>query len=173
MLKSRGLLLLPAQSLGENGKSWVAHQHRHGVTIIRRLLLQLASFWTAGRKYRPMAKQVEACCSSPASICYWFVASLVAWGVLSVIGIYWRPLHAPSASGCLFAMAIGCFANWTRNRTFHCGITGPLFLIAGIVFLLAGERMPQVNAQWVWTFVVIGTAVAFLLEWRYAKRSAL
>ncbi len=119
-----------------------------------------------------MAKQVEACCSSPASTCYWFVASLVGWGGLSLIGVYWRPLHAPSAAGCLLAMAIGCFANWTRNRTFHCGITGPLFLVAGIVFLLSGERMLHVNTAWVWTFVAIGTAIAFLLEWRYAKRSA-
>jgi hypothetical protein len=119
-----------------------------------------------------MPKQLEACCSSPSSVCYWLIASLVAWGVLSVIGIYWHPLHASSASTCLFAMAIGCFANWTRNRTFHCGITGPLFLAAGMVFLLAGKRMLHVNAGWVWTFVVIGTALAFLLEWRYAKQCA-
>ena len=120
-----------------------------------------------------MPKQSEACCSSPASICYWFIASLVAWGVLSLIGVYWRPLHAWSASKCLFAMAIGCFANWTRNRTFHCGITGPLFLVAGSVFLLSGERMLHVNAVWVWTVVCIGSGIAFLLEWRYAKRAAL
>ena len=119
-----------------------------------------------------MSKQPEACCSSPASICYWFVASLVAWGVLSLIGIFWRPLHAPSTVACLFAMAIGCFANWTRNRAFHCAITGPLFLVAGMVFLLSGERMLHVNANWVWTFVLIGSGIAFLLEWRYAKRIA-
>lgn len=118
-----------------------------------------------------MQKPVEACCTSPASLCYWFVASLVAWGVLSLIGIFWPPLHASSPSACLFAMAIGCFANWTRNRSFHCAITGPLFLVAGIVFLLSGERMLHVNSASVWTFVLIGTAIAFLLEWRYAKRS--
>ena len=84
-----------------------------------------------------MTKQLEACCSSPAAMCYWFVVSLIAWGVLSLIGIYWRPLHAPSAAACLFAMAIGCFANWTRNRSFHCAITGPLFLIASVASLLA------------------------------------
>ncbi len=33
--------------------------------------------------------------------------------------------------------------------------------------------MLRVNAVWVWTFVVIGTGIAFLLEWRYAKRCAL
>jgi hypothetical protein len=120
-----------------------------------------------------MPKQPEACCSSPAAICYWFVTSLVAWGVLSFIGIYWHPLHASSPAVCLFAMAIGCFANWTRNRTFHCAITGPLFLAGGIVFLLLGERLLRVNANWVWTLVLIGAGIAFLLEWRYAKRAAL
>src|SRR5271169_7099810 len=118
-----------------------------------------------------MTKQVGACCSSPASICYWFIVSLIAWGVLSLIGIYWRPLHASSAAACLFAMAIGCFANWHRNRSFHCAITGPLFLIGGIMFLLSGERLLRVNTDLVWTFVLIVIGIAFLLEWRYAKRS--
>ena len=116
-----------------------------------------------------MTKQVEACCSSPAAICYWFMVSIMAWGVLSFIGTYWRPLHASSAA-CLFAMAIGCLANWLRNRSFHCAITGPLFLIGGIVFLLSGVRMIHVNPRWVWAVVLIGTGIAFLLEWRYAKR---
>ena len=124
------------------------------------------------KKIQAMTKQLEACCSSPAAMCYWFVVSLITWGVLSLIGIYWRPLHAPSAAACLFAMAIGCFANWTRNRSFHCAITGPLFLIGGIVFLLSGERLLRVNTDWVWTFVLIVTGIAFLLEWRYTKRSA-
>jgi hypothetical protein len=117
-----------------------------------------------------MTKQVEACCSSPAAICYWFIVSLVAWGVLSLIGIYWRPLHTSSAL-CLFAMAIGCLANWLRNRSFHCAITGPLFLIGGVVFLLAGVRVIHVNTVWVWPIVFIGVGIAFLLEWLYAKRS--
>src|SRR5438105_2125468 len=85
-----------------------------------------------------MTKQVGACCSLPAAICYWFIVSLIAWGVLSLIGIYWRPLNASSAATCLFAMAIGCLANWLRNRSFHCAITGPLFLIGGVMFLLSG-----------------------------------
>ena len=119
-----------------------------------------------------MTEHKGACCSSPAAMCYWFTVSLMAWGVLSLIGIYWRPLHAPSAAACLFAMAIGCFANWTRNRSFHCAITGPLFLIGGMVLLLSGEGLLRVNTDWVWTFVLIVTGIAFLLEWRYAKRSA-
>jgi hypothetical protein len=81
-----------------------------------------------------------ACCSSPAAICYWLAASLIAWGVLSLIGIYWRPLHAQSAATILSAMAIGCAANWLGNRTLHCAITGPLFLIAAGKDVPAGAR---------------------------------
>jgi hypothetical protein len=119
-----------------------------------------------------MTKRVEACCSSPAAICYWFVVSLIAWGVLSLIGIYWRPLHASSAVACLFAMAIGCLANWVRNRSFHCAVTGPLFLIGGITFLLSSVRMIHVDTHWVWPVLLIGVAIAFLLEWLYGKPSA-
>ncbi|MGA7290549.1 MAG: hypothetical protein WBX02_20770, partial [Terriglobales bacterium] len=113
-----------------------------------------------------------ACCSSPAALCYWFVVSLVAWGALSLIGIYWHPLHTSPMAACLFAMAIGCLANWLKNRAFHCAITGPLFLVAGIVLLLSGLRIVHVNASWVWLLVLSGSGIAFLLEWRYAKRSA-
>src|ERR1700679_4050104 len=93
-----------------------------------------------------MTKQVEACCSSPAAICYWFMVSIMAWGVLSLIGLYWRPLRAATAT-CLFAMAIGCLANWLRTRSFHCVITGPLFLIGGGVLLLSGVRVTPRRRQ--------------------------
>jgi len=69
-------------------------------------------------------------------------------------------------------MAIGCFANWLKNRTYHCAGTGPLFLIAGVVFLLSGGGFIHINTRWVWPIVLIGAGMAFLLEWRYAKRSA-
>lgn len=116
-----------------------------------------------------MTRRVQACCTSPAALCYWFIVSLVAWGVLSLIGLHWRPLDA-SGAACLFAMAIGCLANWSRNRSFHCAITGPLFLIAGVVFLLSGVKMIHVNIRLVWPVVLIGVAIAFLLEWRYAQQ---
>jgi hypothetical protein len=113
----------------------------------------------------------EACCTSPAAVCYWFTVSLVAWGALSLIGIFWRPLHALSPTTTLFAMAIGCFANWRRNRTLHCAITGPLFLIAALVFLLLDVTRTHLNRFLVWTFVVVGVGIAFLLEWRYTRLS--
>src|SRR6266849_3442806 len=106
-----------------------------------------------------MTEHKEACCTSPAAMCYWFAVSLVAWGVLSLIGIYWRPLHALSPATPLFAMAIGCVANWIRNRTFHCAITGPLFLIAALVFLLIDVTRTHVNSVSLCSFVLLGVGV--------------
>jgi hypothetical protein len=114
----------------------------------------------------------KACCSSPAAMCYWCLVSLVAWVFLSLIGLYWHPLHANSATTILFAAAIGCFANWFRNRTFHCRITAWLFLAGGVVFLLKTLGMMKIEPRYVWPFVGLGTLVAFILEWRYTRRAA-
>jgi hypothetical protein len=84
-----------------------------------------------------------------------FGASLIASGVLSAASTYWHPLALVLGVHRSFRHGVGCAANWPRNRSFHCAITGPLFLMAGIFFLLADLR----------------SVLAFLLEWRYAKRS--
>jgi hypothetical protein len=69
-------------------------------------------------------------------------------------------------------MAIGCLANWFRNRSFHCAITGPLFLISGVMFPLSGVRMIHLDTRWVWPILLVGIGIAFLLEWLYGKRPA-
>lgn len=51
-------------------------------------------------------------------------------------------------------------------------VTAPLFLIAAVAFLLSDTNTIHVNSDLVWAFVLIGAGVAFLLEWRYAKRIA-
>ncbi len=111
---------------------------------------------------------MKVCCSSPASICYWLIVSLAAWAVLAIIGMFWHPLHASSAATCLLAMTIGCVANAIKNRTYHCIFTAPLFLIAAILFLLSD--LTHVKPNFIWAGVLVGTGIAFLLEWRYARK---
>jgi hypothetical protein len=114
----------------------------------------------------------SACCSTSASMCYWLAASLLAWMLLSLGGRYWRPLGADSASTIMLAVGIGCGANWAKNRTFHCGITGPLFLLAGTAFLLSDTGILPVASLFVWSVVAAGTCVAFLMEWLYARSAS-
>jgi hypothetical protein len=104
---------------------------------------------------------------------YWLAASLVAWGLLILVGFAWHPLGPVSASTILIAMGIGCGANWRRNRILHCGITAPLLIIAGTVFLLSDAQAIHVQPRFVWPFVMAGIVVAFLLEWRYARRAGI
>jgi hypothetical protein len=111
-----------------------------------------------------------ACCSSASAMCYWCVVSLAAWGLLSFVGIFWSPLHSASAATILLAAAVGCFANWLKNRTFHCSITVWLFLAGAAVFLLSSVGFIQSKPRFVWLVVAIGTVFSFVLEWRYAHR---
>lgn len=111
---------------------------------------------------------MKVCCSSRASICFWLIASLAAWAVLATIGMFWQPLHATSAVTCLLAMAVGCLANAFKNRTYHCILTGPLFLIAAI--LLLSSNLTHIKPVLVWTVVLVGTVIAFFLEWHYSRK---
>jgi uncharacterized membrane protein YgdD (TMEM256/DUF423 family) len=96
--------------------------------------------------------------------------SLLAWGGLSLIGIYWYPLHASLAATICLAVAIGCAANWFRNRTLHCAITAPVFLVAGTVLLVSEMGTFAINERLVWQIVAIVTGLAFLAEWFYSTR---
>ena len=82
--------------------------------------------------------------------------------------MFWHPLHATSAVTCLLAMAVGCFANAFKNGTYHCVLTGPLFLIAAI--LLLSSDFTRIKPALIWTGVLVGTGIAFLLEWRYSRQ---
>ena len=95
------------------------------------------------------------------------VAAWAAWTVLATIGMFWHPLHATLAVICLLAMAVGCFANAFKNRTDHCVLTGPLFLIA-VVLLLSSDLTHIKPASL--GVVLVGTGIAFLLEWRYSRK---
>lgn len=117
-----------------------------------------------------MTAQGQACCSSPDAMCYWCVVSFLAWGVLSVIGIWWYPLHSSSAATICLAVEIGCLFNWLRNRTLHCAITGPLFFVGGAVFLLSSVGALNVNPGIIWPILAILTGIAFFVEWRCTAR---
>lgn len=62
-----------------------------------------------------MLNRRQACRRSPAAI----RAAIVAWMIISVIGLFWSPLHVTAAVTMLLAMSAGCLANWSRHCTFH------------------------------------------------------
>ena len=52
----------------------------------------------------------HACCGTPSSMAYWLLASLLAWGLRSLVGLFWHPLGPVSASTIWLAIGIG----WQR-----------------------------------------------------------
>jgi hypothetical protein len=91
-------------------------------------------------------------------------------GDYSAVGIFWSPLHSTSAATILLAAAVGCFANWLKNPTFHCSITVWLFLAGAAVFLLLSVGLIQIKPRFDWLVVAMGTVFSFVLECRYAHR---
>ncbi len=105
----------------------------------------------------------QGCCTTRAAARYWAIVFVAALVPLVIAGIYWRPL-APAAVA--FAAGIACVANWSRNRTYHCRISGPILLIAGVVLLLASTRVIRADLNVVGIIAITGVAFSLLLEWR-------
>ncbi len=77
----------------------------------------------------------------------------------------------PEAACCTTPSAMGywggaCVANFRHNRTLHCAITGPLFLVAAILALLVDRGDLVIQPPALWGVVLAVTGLAFLLEWR-------
>jgi hypothetical protein len=66
-------------------------------------------------------------------------------------------------------MSAGCFANWIRNRTYHCFVDGPLFLVAGALFLVRGFGVVRFPSSAVWLPLFAGVSISFWLEWRISR----
>ena len=112
----------------------------------------------------------QSCCTSPAAMWFWAAAFAVLYGIGLVMRSAW-PVFEPYADTLLLAaLGAACFINFGRNRTLHCGLTGPLFLVAAIVAVLIEAGIWDVGEEALWGVVLVGVALAFLVEWRVVGR---
>ena len=112
----------------------------------------------------------QSCCTSPAAMWFWAAAFAVLYGIGLVMRSAW-PVFEPYADTLLLvALGGACFINFGRNRTLHCGLTGPLFLVAAIVAVLIEAGISDVGEEALWGVVLVGVALAFLVEWRVVGR---
>lgn len=92
----------------------------------------------------------------------------ILWGGILLLR-QWIPAIAPYSMLLLFAAAgIACVANFAKNRTFHCAITGPAFLLLAAVLALGTAGLWDVEMGLIWPLVLIVVGGALLLERRYA-----
>jgi hypothetical protein len=112
----------------------------------------------------------QTCCTSPAAMWFWAVAFAVLYAVGLLVRATWPVLEPYGDTLLLVALGLACFINFSRNRTLHCGLTGPIFLIAAVVALLMEAGVWGVNEDALWGLVLVGVALAFLIEWRAVGR---
>jgi hypothetical protein len=70
----------------------------------------------------------------------------------------------------LAAIGAACAINCGRNRTLHSGLTGPLFLVAAMAAVLMEAGVWRINEWALWGVVLVGVALAFLIECRVVGR---
>jgi hypothetical protein len=108
------------------------------------------------------------CCSSWQSLCFWGCAFVVFYAA-GLLAIYLLHLQSYQTTALFSALGLACVANAVRNRTFHCFITGPFFLLAALAFALSTAGVWRIPTGVLWIAVVIVVCVAFLLERRFAS----
>lgn len=108
------------------------------------------------------------CCSSWQSLCFWGCA-FVAFYAAALLTIYLLHLENYQLSALFAALGLACVANAVRNRTFHCVITGPFFLLVALAFALNMAGVWKIPTGALWVTVVIVVCTALLLERRFAS----
>lgn len=99
-------------------------------------------------------------------MCFWAVAFAMVYGAGLLVASVWPAMQPYRDTLLLFALGAACFVNFGRNRTLHCGITGPLFLIGALAAALIESGVWTLDLAVVWGIVLVGVGVALVIEWR-------
>jgi hypothetical protein len=70
----------------------------------------------------------------------------------------------------LAALGAACVVNYRRNRTLHCMLTAPLFLLAAAAAGLIETDIWRISETVLWAGVLFAVALAFIVEWRATRR---
>ena len=112
----------------------------------------------------------HACCTTPAAAGFWAVMFLLFYAAGLLFASFWPGLQRYRDTMILVALGAACFVNFGRNRTLHCGLTGPLFALAAIVAVTIEAGLWNIDEAILWAVVLSGVALAFLIEWRIVGR---
>jgi hypothetical protein len=102
-------------------------------------------------------------------MCYWAVAFVSLYGAGLLLRSIWQGLRPFGDTFILGAMGVACILNFHRNRTLHCSISGPLFILGAIAAALIEAGIWAFDLFVVWGLVLVGVGVAFGIEWRAVR----
>ena len=108
------------------------------------------------------------CCTTPSALCFWCAAFLIFYGASLLAVELWPAVTDYQLAMVLGAIGVACLVNAAINRTYHCFITGPLFLILAGIAAADTAGLFDVSGSLLWAIALIGTGTAMLLEHRNA-----
>jgi hypothetical protein len=112
----------------------------------------------------------RSCCTTRAAMLFWAVLFVLIYGAGLLVRSMWPPVQPFGDTSILIALAAACFINFARNRTLHCGLTGPLIMVAAVAAALIEAGAWQLDMAIVWVVVLFGVGIAFAVEWRTVGR---
>ena len=112
------------------------------------------------------------CCTTPSAMGFWAAAFVLLYGAALLLASVWPALGPYGDTPILAALGIACFINYSRNRTLHCGITGPIFLIGAVAAALIESGRWVADLPVVWGIVLLGVGIACVIEWRTVRQNA-
>jgi hypothetical protein len=115
----------------------------------------------------------RSCCTTPAAMCFWAAIFVLIYGAGLLLTSVWPQARPFEDTLILVALAAACVVNFWRNRTLHCGITGPLFLVGAVAAALIEAGAWRFDLAIVWGVVLLGVGIAFIVEWRTVGRTAV
>lgn len=105
-------------------------------------------------------------------------ASSFLWGIpiaLGILAMSW-PAGRPYLLTTAFLWAgLGCVVNAGRCGRFHCHLTGPLYLVLGVMSALIGLGVLDLAWSWIAAVFALGTFIAYIPEffgWKYVRRQS-
>lgn len=108
----------------------------------------------------------RSCCTTPAAMCFWATVFVLIYGAGLLLRSAWPAVQPFGDTLILVALAAACLINFGRNRTLHCGMTGPLFILGAIAAALIEAGTWQFDMAIVWGVVLLGVGTSFIIEWR-------
>lgn len=108
----------------------------------------------------------ESCCSTPSAMCFWATAFMILYGAGLLVGAAWPAVGVYRETYTLAALGVACCANFGRNRTFHCGITGPLFILSAAAMALVESSRWRIDGEIIWGVTLVAVGLTLVTEWQ-------
>jgi hypothetical protein len=112
----------------------------------------------------------RSCCTSPAAMCFWTAMFVLIYGAGLLLTSALPAIRPFGDTLILVALAAACLITFSRHRTLHCGITGPLFLLGAAAAGSIEAGVWRFDRAVVWGLILVGVGIAFVIEWRTVGR---